>query len=407
MWAAGEGLPGGQPGRGTKEDSPLLQKYERSDISDKPQKPSYAEATYRVLEDHDSSTTALAISYSLVLCIVLSTAFFIIETLPSVERNETALLWLYAAECVIVIVFSVEYFLRLWSTVATGRQSICGFFFSPMNIIDVLSIMPWYIDLCLMLIAGRATFYDLRFLRTCRIIRMLKVDRYAPQLRMIGVAVQRSFASLLMLLCMMTFALIVFSTLIWLVERGIWDEKQECYARQIPEHDCSPFDSIPGASWWVITTITTVGYGDVFPKTGLGRLVGSVAMVIGILVVAMPTTVLGVQFAEAYEDVVREERRKALLEASLADVRKHDTRSNALAHGLSNMDQVQTKLDLIMKQIERSLLKITADEPRKQAAIKASFGPLTMTALQAMVNSRRFLESYQTLGVLPDLNDFA
>jgi len=381
-----------RPGRGTEEEDPLLLK---TDAPCGTRNSSLAERVYQFMEKPSSSTMAQVVSYGIVICIMISTALFITETVPSIESNQLAVLWFYAFECVFVMIFSAEYFVRLWSIVVTGRQSFCKFVLAPMNVIDLLAVLPWYVDLCMMLAGAGKTAIDLRALRTCRLVRMFKLGRYAPQLRTIGSAMERSVASLIMLLFMMSFALVTFSTLIWLVERGIWDEKQGCYARDIPEHDCSPFDSIPGSSWWAITTMTTVGYGDVFPKTEAGRIVGSFCMVVGILAVAMPTTVLSVQFADAYEEVVREEKEKVLRKAEEDDIKKHDTRQNALAHGLIKMEQLESKLALTMMEIENKLLKVTSAAPRRQASINASFGPMTAGALQAMVNSRRFLESYQ------------
>jgi len=256
--------------------------------------------------------------------------------------------------------------------------------------------LPWYVDLVLMFIGGPQNVVDLRALRAMRLVRMFKLSRMAPQLRMIGSAMERSQASLVFLLMMMSFALLTFSTLIWMVERGNWDEKQKCYARDIPEHDCSPYDSIPGSSWWVLTTMTTVGYGDVFPKTNIGRLVGALCMVCGILAVAMPTTVLSIQFAEAYEDIVKEEAGKVLRKAEAEDISKHDSREAALRHGLDSLQTAEEQLAVVLKNIEQNMMRASAGDPGKQKRLQASLVPLMATAMQAQTNSRLFLESYQS-----------
>lgn len=202
-------------------------------------------------------------------------------------------------------------------------------------------------------------------------------------------------ASLVFLLVMVSFALITFSTLIFMVERGTWDEKQGCYARNIPEHDCSPYDSIPGSSWWVLTTMTTVGYGDVFPKTNYGRLVGAACMLTGILAVAMPTTVLSIQFSEAYEEINEEDKQKALKKATEADVDKHATRQEAFREGLADIKNAEAKLAVVLQGVQAHLMKITANKPRTQKSVQASALPLMAAALEAQASSRRFLEVYQ------------
>jgi hypothetical protein len=93
----------------------------------------------------------------------------------------------------------------------------------------------------------------------------------------------------------------MFGTAMYMVERGSWDQVKGCYIR--PDNRCSPFESIPKSFWWGIATLTTVGYGDVYPITVPGRLVAAIAMITGIICVALPTTVLGVQFSEAYGDL--------------------------------------------------------------------------------------------------------
>merc|ERR1719235_1445716 len=188
------------------------------------------------------------------------------------------------------------------------------FVLDPMNIVDILSIAPFFIDLLLVYLnKGQGSNVDLRVLRALRLMRVFKIGRYSTQLQLIGGAMARSMGSLVMLGLCMIFALIIFSTMIFLVERGTWDESSACYVRlgdRTGSLDglCSPFQSIPEASWWAITTMTTVGYGDTFPITSGGRVVGGLTMVIGILCVALPTTVLGVQFSDSFAAVTEEKQ---------------------------------------------------------------------------------------------------
>jgi len=116
-------------------------------------------------------------------------------------------------------------------------------------------------------------------------------------------SVSRSVSGLFLLTFFMFQALLIFSTLIWALERGTWDSIKTCYVRELDGGKCSPYQSILLTLWWVIMTMTTVGYGDTIPVTNLGRLVGGLAMLGGIIMLALPTTVFGAQFAEEYNSM--------------------------------------------------------------------------------------------------------
>merc|ERR1719271_789007 len=186
------------------------------------------------------------------------------------------------------------------------------FMFQPLNLIDILSILPFFIDLFVIYYMHESSYdLDLRFLRSLRLLRVFKIGRHSSQLSLIGGAMIQSLGSLFMLALCLIFALVIFSTLIFIIERGVWDESQGCYIRTGPRAGsldgiCSPFEPIPVAAWRAITTMTTVGYGDTYPITNGGRFIGGLTMIIGILCVALPTTVLGVQFSDAFAQVTEE-----------------------------------------------------------------------------------------------------
>lgn len=383
-------------GQGDEEDDPLLIRRDVANGGGSKQKKrlTIAGRVYKLMEEPNSSPEALVILWVVLGCIALSTILFCMETIPAYEKSPYTEMFFFA-EAAFVSVFMCEYVTRMVATVASGKMSFCAALWSPLNFIDLIAILPFFVDLFLLLVMhDRARFGDLRALRTCRLVRMFKVGRYAPQLKLIGHSMARSSASLLMLLFFMVFALVAFSTLIFLVERGEWDETQSCYARG--EGDCSPFDSIPKASWWTMVTITTVGYGDAFPKTDPGRWVGSVCMVFGVLAVALPTTVLGVQFADSYEEVVKESKQRELRKAEEKDeaMAGSSTRREELGNELQQIGASQAELIVTMQEIEQVLMKITEGDSRRQAAVGASYTPLFTAAVQAVENSRLFLEPY-------------
>ena len=246
---------------------------------------------YLILEEPRSSTLALLVNLVLSACILGSTITYAIETIPTQEGN--AVVW-FDWEIFFVSVFICEYVLRLWAR----RVSLFTFVTRPMNVIDLLAVLPFFIEL---LILYTGTYLDTRFLRSVRLLRLFKFGRHSTQLQLIMGGLKKSVWPLVLVFMMLALALVMFGTAMFMVERGKWDSVAQCYVRS--DGQCSPFQSIPQSFWWGIATLTTVGYGDVYPMTAAGRVVAAFAMVTGILCVALPTTVLGVQFSEAYADL--------------------------------------------------------------------------------------------------------
>lgn len=246
---------------------------------------------YLILEEPRSSKLALFVNLFLSACILSSTITYAIETIPAQEGN--VVIW-FEWEIFFVSVFICEYALRLWAR----RVSLITFVTRPMNIIDLLAVLPFFIEI---LILYSGAYLDTRFLRSIRLLRLFKFGRHSTQLQLIMGGLKKSVWPLALVFMMLTLALVMFGTAMFMVERGTWDSVAQCFVRS--DGQCSPFQSIPQSFWWGIATLTTVGYGDVYPITPAGRIVAAFAMVTGILCVALPTTVLGVQFSEAYADL--------------------------------------------------------------------------------------------------------
>jgi len=368
---------------------PLLSR--RSNSSHGHQEPTTQHKVYELFEEPDSSRAAFYTVFFIIGCIIASTITFCLETVPTMEKHHQVFFFL---EIFFVTVFSIEYICRFWASVPE-KMSAAKFFFSPLNLIDILSIAPFFIGLITTyLVKGDAMDLDLRVLRALRLVRIFKIGRYSSQLKLIAGAMERSMASLIMLALCMVFALIIFSTLIFLVERGVWDPKQGCYIRtgdRMGSLDglCSPFQSIPEACWWAITTMTTVGYGDTYPITDGGRIVGGLTMVIGILCVALPTTVLGVQFSDSFAEVT-EEKEIHDLKARLPQ--KEGIRAE-LVKGLDHLDELHAELVKLLPEIEQQLLKVTSENKPRSSAVKASFGHLSDSTAQSVQNCKSFLRS--------------
>jgi voltage-gated potassium channel len=191
-------------------------------------------------------------------------------------------------ETVSVAIFTLEYLLRVWSCSASskyaGWRGRLRFARTPMAIVDLLAILPFYLPLL---------GVDLRFVRALRLFRILriaKLARYSGALRTFADVIRSKRAELITMLTLLTILLLFASSLIYFAE-----------------HRAQPkaFASIPAAMWWSIVTLTTVGYGDVYPVTAAGKALAAVIAVLGIGLFALPTGLLGAAFIERLDKTKR------------------------------------------------------------------------------------------------------
>jgi voltage-gated potassium channel len=185
-----------------------------------------------------------------------------------------------------VIIFTVEYILRLWVCTLNPEYShpIKGrrrFMVTPFAIIDLLAIVPFYLPFLI--------HVDLRFLRILRlfrILRILKLGRYSDAVTTFRSIIFWKKEELLVALSLLFIALVLVSSVMY-------------YA----EHEAQPelYSSIPAAMWWALVTLATVGYGDVYPVTFLGKMMSGVAIIIGVCIFALPTAIFAAGFIEEIE----------------------------------------------------------------------------------------------------------
>ena len=180
------------------------------------------------------------------------------------------------------IIFTVEYCLRLWTCTLERkyRHPVWGrvkFILKPLSAIDLLSVLPYYLFVF---------FPNLVFVREIhllRLARLLKIGRYSESMRTLGKVVSAKRQDLLSA-TFTVFTLLMFSaSLVYFVEHAAQPEL---------------FPSIPASMWWSVVTLTSVGYGDVYPITAMGKLLGGVISVLGLGLVALPTGILASGFAE-------------------------------------------------------------------------------------------------------------
>ncbi len=201
-----------------------------------------------------------------------------------------------------VTVFGIEYCLRLWSSPlnpqmkgTSATQKRFSYVRSFTGVIDLIAILPT-------LLALFGATMDLRWLRTLRLVRLLKLSHYSSALEDLFSAVYQERRSFFAAMYIMSIALFMASALMYLAENAAQPEK---------------FSSIPQTMWWSVVTLTTVGYGDVTPITPLGQIIGALTAISGICAAALLTGIVASAFANQMA------RRQAIFEAEV-NVALHD-----------------------------------------------------------------------------------
>ena len=218
---------------------------------------------------------------ALMILIIVNVAAVILETVESLRMEYSN--YFHVIEYCSVFVFCVEYALRVWTSsldqrYGGGLKGKIKYMTSTFAIIDLLAIAPSLFSILLAV--------DLRMLRAVRlfrIVRLLKLARYNMAIFVL-VSVFRKKKPELIVSMLLGFVLMIFSaSLMFFVEHEAQPDK---------------FSSIPLTMWWAVSTLTTIGYGDVFPVTSLGKFLGSVIAFLGVGLFALPTAVLATGFSE-------------------------------------------------------------------------------------------------------------
>lgn len=219
--------------------------------------------------------TEYYVRLSIAAMIVLSIVAVMLETVEPIYVEYQDLFYYF--ELSTIIVFSIEYLLRVWSSVEDPRYSHPFFgrlryMTSFMALVDLLSTLPFYIP---MLIP-----FDLRFLRGLRLIRLFRVFKlghYSKPLRNISIVIHEKRFDIFVSFCIILLLLIMSSSLMYFIENEAQPET---------------FTSIPAALWWGVSTLTTIGYGDIVPITPLGRVCSAVISILGIGTFALPSGII-------------------------------------------------------------------------------------------------------------------
>ena len=252
-----------------------------------------------LVEDPDSSRVARMLAVISIVIILMSIVSFCVETLPAFERTHCVNVThddgtrvqtpnyrdaFFIVESICVAWFTVEFILRFISCPST-----IGFAKNIMNIFDVVAILPYFVILIMVSAAGTChgakKSGSLIFIRVLRVFRIFKLSKHSQGLRILGLTMKTSMHELGMFFFFLIVAMVVFAAAAYHAEQDV---------------EGSQLRSIPDAFWWAIVTMTTVGYGDVTPVGGWGKLVGAVCVIAGVLTVALPVPVVVANFNNYY-----------------------------------------------------------------------------------------------------------
>jgi len=250
-------------------------------------RPGLRRRTYEFLNSPTAAGgAARAFNVFIVTLILLNVAAMILESVASIKAAAERAFLLF--EYFSVAVFSVEYVLRIWSCVedpAYGRAVLgrLRFAATPLALVDLSAVLPFYLPFVHADLRAMRMF---RLVRIMRVLRIAKLGRYSESLQMLVRVLRSKGEQLTGAVVILLVLLIVAATLMYTAER---------------EAQPKVFSSIPVAMWWAAVTLTTVGYGDAYPVTALGKILGALTAMMGIGMFALPCAILGASFIEEIE----------------------------------------------------------------------------------------------------------
>jgi len=233
---------------------------------------------YNILEGIPRTTRAQKVFDIALISLILGNVLAVIlGTVKSIGTEYESLF--FGFEILSVSVFTVELLLRFWvsdlSPDGTTSQARWRFLTSPYTLTDILAILPFYL--------GSLLNMDLRLLRLLRLFRLFRISPYFHSLALLGSVLKQEYRPMLSALSVIAILMLFAAGGIYLLER---------------EGQPETFGDLPSALWWVVVTLSTVGYGDAVPLTALGRVLGAAIMILGVGMVALPAGMLASRFSQ-------------------------------------------------------------------------------------------------------------
>ena len=208
----------------------------------------------------------------LILAILASVCEVLLDSVQAIHDKYAAIL--ITIDWILTALFTIEYFLRIVS-VQRPTMYMRSFF----GIVDLLAIVPSYVSL---FFPGARYLQVIRILRVLRIFRVLKLARYLREAQLLVSALKASWRKISVFLFAVIILVIIFGCVVYIIEG-----------------EANGFTSIPRSIYWAIVTLTTVGYGDISPKTGMGQAFAAIIMILGYAIIAVPTGIVTVELSKA------------------------------------------------------------------------------------------------------------
>lgn len=290
---------------------------------------------FDIIEGNSDLFISRFISWVILLAIVVSSVAFVLESVHELQEHYGK--YFYWIDVTVVIIFTLEYVSRLLLV----RRKL-EFMRQPLNIVDLIAILPFYIEL---LVPFHLDLRIVRIIRLIRIFRLFKIAKYSESFSLTMRALKESSAALVALVILMMIIMVMCSSVMYFAEHdahvsycsdmpkchGEWREgrdspdKLECHLCHKPVElpvgvasKSVSFNSIISTFWWCIVTMTTVGYGDVVPQTKIGCMIAGFTMICGILCIALPTGVIATNFSALYIQAM-DEKKKMVIEGKTAE----------------------------------------------------------------------------------------
>lgn len=309
-----------------------------------------------LFEHPESSGPARGIAIVSVMVILISIVIFCLETLPELKEDpqgrfqtigNTTFYYkpniltdpFFIVETLCIIWFSFELIVRFFAC-----PSKAAYFKNMMNTIDLVSIIPYFITLGTELAADEETakaeakageqatsLAILRVIRLVRVFRIFKLSRHSKGLQILGQTLKASMRELGLLIFFLFIGVILFSSAVYFAEA----EEKESY-----------FTSIPDAFWWAVVSMTTVGYGDMYPVTIGGKIVGSLCAIAGVLTIALPVPVIVSNFNYFYHRETEGEEQAQLLNVSNPNIPSDSNSSRRSSSIVSKSEYMEIDEDI-------------------------------------------------------------
>ncbi|CAJ1434777.1 unnamed protein product [Effrenium voratum] len=275
----------------------------------------WQQALLLLLEEPSYGLMARLISYLMILAICGSIATFVMESEPTLEDWEG---W-FILEAISTAIFTVEYLLRLAVCNAFGSPTRLEFIRTTMNVVDVIAILPFFLELITRSLEVSGPLAVLRVLRLVRIFRIFRLSRYSLGMSVMISSLAASIQPLIILVFFLCIGGTLFSSLMYYAERMYCPDMEKITPEEflIHQQECKDAswdskgqrccDEFGAAKEFTsimecVVTMTTVGYGDKVPATKLGQFVGGMTILSGIVLISLPVAIVGSRFQRAYEE---------------------------------------------------------------------------------------------------------